>query len=248
MLLVLLLKLKKDKIFSIMNFLNIVIIVLVICIYCVYTLVIRKMTVKRKVVFAGHPLSCETTNVDISPLPQNDPKYIMGTEVVNVAGLEQMVVKGHSLEPFGIKDNAIVFVKENTLSDFDSLKRLVGRYIVFKIDNERTLQEYPLRNIAVAEGGLKLRKVVKILSKNEDGIEEQIKQFLVDNDKDYIKKSVDEQQEEYNRYIKKLKFALSYYDKDDFLIMSITYKNGVCKDYSFHSPKWLYGIVEYNTK
>ena len=38
------------------------------------------------------------------------------------------------------------------------------------------------------------------------------------------------------------------YNEDEYLIMSITYKNGICKDYSFHSPKWLYGIVEYNTK
>ena len=225
---------------------NIIIITLAVCAYLGLRLVVKRMTVKRKIVFAGHPSSYDMPNIDISPLPQNDPKYTIGAEVVDVSGLEQMVVKGKSLEPFGIKDNAIVFVREIDLKNCN-LNKLVGRFIVFKIDNERTLQEYPLRNIAIAEDGLKLRKIVKILSNKDDNME-QIKQFLLDNDNDFINKSESEQVEEYDRYIKKFKFASSYYNEDEYLIMSITYKNGTCKDYSFHSTKWLYGIVEYNTK
>ena len=128
------------------------------------------------------------------------------------------------------------------------MTKLIGRFIVFKIDNERTLHEYPLKNITIANDGLKLRKVVKLLYTKESDIESQIEKFLLDNDSEFAKKTEEERKKEYDRYIKKYQFASSYYNEDEYLIMSITYKNGICKDYSFHSPKWLYGIVEYNTK
>lgn len=226
---------------------SIVVIIIAIIVSLAIRYMSKRMTVKRKIVFAGHPSSSDMPNVDISPLPQNDPKYKIGDEVINVSELEQMVVRGKSLEYFGIKDGAIVFVKK--IGDgFCEFSKLIGRFIVFKIDNQRTLQEYPLKNITIAEDGLKLRKVVKILSKGTTDIETEIKQFLLENDKDFSSKPMDEQTEELSRYLKKFKFASEYYSEDNYLIMSITYRNGVCKDYSFHSPKWLYGIVEYNTK
>lgn len=225
---------------------NIIIITLAVCAYIGLRIIAKKMTIKRKIVYAGHPSSNDIPNIDISPLPQNDPKYTIGTEVVNMAGYEQMVVKGKSLEHFGIKDGAIVFVRKITTTE--DLTKLIGRFIVFKIDNERTLHEYPLKNITIANDGLKLRKVVKLLYTKESDIESQIEKFLLDNDSEFAKKTEEERKKEYDRYIKKYQFASSYYNEDEYLIMSITYKNGICKDYSFHSPKWLYGIVEYNTK
>lgn len=230
---------------------NIIIIVSVIIAYAGVRYVTRRMTVKRKVVFAGHPSSDDIPNIDISPLPQNDPKYRIGAESVDVSGLEQMVVKGKSLENFGIRDGSIVFVKpieSDRNEELAFLEKLIGRFVVFRIDNARTLKEYPLKNITVVEDGVKLRKAVMILSREDAGTESIIKQFLLDNDKDFACKPEVEQTEEYDRYIKKFRFAASYYREDKYLVMSITYKNGVCKDYSFHSPKWLYGIVEYNTK
>lgn len=228
-----------------MGFMNIIIITLAVCAYIALRIVAKKMTVKRKIVYAGHPSSGDIPNIDISPLPQNDPKYTIGNDVVNKYGLEQMVVKGKSLEHFGIKDGAIVFVRK--LNPDEELNKLIGRFIVFKIDNERTLREYPLKNIIVAEDGLKLRKVVKLLSKEEANVESQIKNFLLENDNEFVKKTDEEREKEYERYIKKYRFASDYY-KNTTIIMSITYRNGLCKDYSFHSPEWLYGVVEYNTK
>ena len=230
---------------------NTLIIILAIIAYIGFRYITTKMTVKRKIVFAGHPSSHDITNVDVSPLPQNNPQYRIGTETVDTSKLEQMVVKGKSLEPFGIKDGSIVFVrniKKDNYTTLALLNKLIGRFIVFMIDNERTLQEYPLKNITIAEDGLKLRKVIKVLKKEETEGETNIKQFLSENDYDFANKSEEDQKKELDRYIKKFKFASNYYQEDAFLIMSITYRNGVGKDYSFHSPKYLYGIVEYNTK
>lgn len=38
---------------------------------------------------------------------------------------------------------------------------------------------------------------------------------------------------------------LDYYAQDGSLLVSITYKDGDDKDYSFYSPAWIKGIVRY---
>lgn len=238
-----LMRLKKDK----LKKMTVYIITLAIATaYICMRYITKKMKVKYKIVFAGHP-SSDISNIDISPLPQNAPKYKLGIEEVDVSNLEQLIVKGKSLEPFGIKDGATVFVKRlEPNPNEEKLEKLIGRFIVFEIDNERTLKEHPLKNITIAEGGLKLRKVVKIISRTSPDAETVILDFLNHYDNDFQLQSNEEKRNEYDRYLRKYQFAKSYYN-DDFLIMSITYKNGKCKDYSFHSPKFLYGQVEYNT-
>lgn len=238
-------KLKKDK----LKKMTVTIIILAItAAYICMNFITKKMTVKHKIVFAGHP-SSDVSNIDISPLPQNAPKYKLGIAEVDMSNLEQLKVVGKSLEPFGIKDGAIVFVKKIKIENSEKeLDNLIGRFIVFKIDNERTLKEYPLKNITVTEDGLKLRKVVKIINKRNPNAQNEILDFINQYDTDFQELEATDKRNESDRYLKKFNFAASYYGNDDFLIMSITYKNGEYKDYSFHSPKWIYGIVEYNTK
>ena len=105
-----------------------------------------------------------------------------------------------------------------------------------------------MKNITVTEDGLKLRKVVKIINKRSSNAPKDILDFINQYDTDFQELGATDKNNESDRYLKKFDFAASYYNNDDFLIMSITYKNGENKDYSFHSPEWIYGIVEYNTK
>ena len=60
--------------------------------------------------------------------------------------------------------------------------------------------------------------------------------------------STDEEQKAFlDKIVGKYLFASNYYTNDNKLIMSITYKSGKEKDYSFHSPQFLYGVVKYNS-
>ncbi len=231
---------------------NIIVISLAIIAYICLRLFTRNISVTRRVVFAGSPSFHEmTSNYQSIPIPRNYPQYKLGDKKVNISNFEQLVVSGKSLERFGIKDGSILFVrkigKEKEIKE-EFLKGLIGHFVVFKIDNERILQEYPLKNIVVAEGGLKLRKALLLLEiNNSKDNAKLIEKFLEENDDEFKLKSEPDKKNELEKYIKKYSFAATYYSNDKFLIMSITYKNGEYKDYSFHSPEWLYGVVEYNT-
>mgnify|MGYP000705565898 FL=1 len=235
-----------------MNLTSIIIIVFVIILYSIVRILTSKITVKMRYVFAGHPSSVDNQNIAIFELPKNNPKYKIGNETVNMTGLQQFVVKGKSMEYFGINDGSFIFVKEfkkdEDKDNEEFLKTLIGRFVVFNIDNDRTVVEYPLKNITIVEGGLKLRKVVGILKNKDTNIKDKINAFLEKNDADYQKFTEEEKKIRCDKYVKKYKFASSYYVNDNNIIMSVTYKGGIEKDYSFHSPTWLYGKVEYNTK
>ena len=43
----------------------------------------------------------------------------------------------------------------------------------------------------------------------------------------------------------KYSFASQYYKEDNNVIVSLTYKEGMVKDFSFHSPNFLFGIARY---
>lgn len=219
--------------------------------YIVIRFITKGITMRQKFVFAGSP-SEEPSNTVVVPIPKNKPVYINGEQEVNISGLTQLSIKGKSLEPLDIKDGSTVFVKELNKSEISELdlNTLIGRFVVFTIDNDRTLQEHPLKNISIVEGALKIRKVIKIINSGieKDDIKENIAKFLTDNDADFIKLTDEEKSSTLDRVITKYEFASKYYNNPPKLIMSITYKdNGTRKDYSFHSPKFLYGIVQYNS-
>lgn len=66
-------------------------------------------------------------------------------------------------------------------------------------------------------------------------------------DKEFQHLEFDKKEAFIAKIAKKYKFASDYYSNDQNLIMSITYKYGKEKDLSFHSPRFLFGIVKYNS-
>ena len=213
--------------------------------------IIKKSTIEVRVAYAGNPDSCKTNTRKI-PLPKNNPIYRDGDIEVDVSNLTPLIIDGHSLEPLGIKDGSTIFVEENKNENKDDIQNkelanLIGRFVVFNIDNDRTLKEHPLKNIIVSNG-LKTRKVIGIVQTklDEKQIKNQINEIM-SSDKEFQHLESDKKEAFIAKIAKKYKFASDYYSNDQNLIMSITYKYGKEKDLSFHSPSFLFGIVKYNS-
>lgn len=211
--------------------------------------IIKKSTIEVRVAYAGNPDSCKPNTRKI-PLPKNNPIYRDGE--VDVSNLTPLIIDGHSLEPLGIKDGSTIFVEENKNENKDDIQNkelanLIGRFVVFNIDNDRTLKEHPLKNIIVSNG-LKTRKVIGIVQTklDEKQIKNQINEIM-SSDKEFQHLESDKKEAFIAKIAKKYKFASDYYSNDQNLIMSITYKYGKEKDLSFHSPSFLFGIVKYNS-
>lgn len=209
--------------------------------------IIGKTTITVDVAYAGSP-DCGKPNTRNIPLPKNNPIYKDGDVEVDVSKLTPLIIEGLSLEPLGIKNQSTIFVQPEPeqLPD-ESLEKLIGRFVVYKIDNERTLKEHPLKNISV-NNGFKARKVVNIVNTKLDNIQiEQIIHDFLKKDLDFQNSTDEEQKAFLDKIVGKYLFASNYYTNDNKLIMSITYKSGKEKDYSFHSPQFLYGVVKYNS-
>lgn len=213
--------------------------------------IIKKTTIEVRVAYAGNPDSCKPNTRKI-PLPKNNPIYRDGDIEVDVSNLTPLIIDGHSLEPLGIKDGSTIFVEENKNENKDDIQNkelanLIGRFVVFNIDNDRTLKEHPLKNIIVSNG-LKTRKVIGIVQTklDEKQIKNQINEIM-SSDKEFQHLESDKKEAFIAKIAKKYKFASDYYSNDQNLIMSITYKYGKEKDLSFHSPSFLFGIVKYNS-
>ena len=213
--------------------------------------IIKKSTIEVRVAYAGNPDSCKPNTRKI-PLPKNNPIYRDGDIEVDVSNLTPLIIDGHSLEPLGIKDGSTIFVEENKNENKDDIQNkelanLIGRFVVFNIDNDRTLKEHPLKNIIVSNG-LKTRKVIGIVQTklDEKQIKNQINEIM-SSDKEFQHLESDKKEAFIAKIAKKYKFASDYYSNDQNLIMSITYKYGKEKDFSFHSPSFLFGIVKYNS-
>lgn len=91
--------------------------------------------------------------------------------------------------------------------------------------------------------GYKARKAVTIFRRNlsEDDFKKKIANIL-SSDTDI--KDVESCAE---HLWKKYSFASDFYKNEKNLIISITYKKGECKDYSFHSLSFLHGVVKYKS-
>lgn len=126
--------------------------------------IIKKSTIEVRVAYAGNPDSCKPNTRNI-PLPKNNPIYRNGDIEVDVSNLIPLIIDGHSLEPLGIKDGSTIFVEKKDDIQDKELENLIGRFVVFNIDNDRTLKEHPLKNIVV-NNGLKTRKAIGIVQTN----------------------------------------------------------------------------------
>jgi len=194
------------------------------------------MMEKIPVAFAGAYDGSET--VVSVPKSRNNTIYTEGDNVVNLDSYTKYIISGKSLEKVGIADRTYVY----TSTPNDDLYSLINRFVIFRYDNKRLAEEHPeIKNPVEA---FKARKVASIfhtkLSKSD--FDEKMNVILSsDNEIADTTKCVE-------HLWKKYSFASGFYDKEDVLIVSITYKdNGTRKDYSFHSPTFLAGVVKYKS-
>lgn len=210
--------------------------------YLVIRSIVNKATMEVPVVFAGTPMG-GYANSRVIPIPKNRPIYREGEQEIDVSSLKQFVVVGHSLEPLGIRDGDILYVSVEDKEHPTDTKLLIGRFVVYNIDTERTRVEHPLKTIDVTTGW-KARKVLAVVKTKQENIREEVKKFIAEGEENLIEADVETCVQ---RVLDKYSFASRYYNEDDELLMSVTYKDGK-KDLSFHSPRYLYGIVKYTSK
>lgn len=212
------------------------IIISAIFIYFAITMATAKRTEKIKRAFAG-AYDGKDTIVNI-PRDRNNTIYTEGENRINLSKYEKYLISGHSLEKVGLPDGVFVYT---TPLDSKDLYSLCNHFVIIKYDNERLYKEHP--EITNPVDGYKARKVVTIIETNltEENFNKKMEAIL----------SSDKEIQDVNQCIqclwRKYKFASEYYNSEDKLIVSITYKEGKCKDYSFHSLQFVQGVVKYKS-
>lgn len=202
-------------------------------------------TMEIPTAYAGSPkpqVPCQIT----FELPKRRVDDYIGKEKIDLSYYYKIIIKGHSLEKLGIDDNSIVYCSKWEFGNKEcSLNQLQGRFIILNIDNERTTEEHPLDPNYFHSNGKKARKALRVIPipTGESQLSEISNLILKD-----IKESEEKKSRLLEEIKQKYKFASKYYsergDKD--LIMSLTYRhNGKDLGFSFHSPRFVYGVIEY---
>ena len=159
---------------------------------------------------------------------------------MDLSKYDKFLISGRSLEKVGLSDGVFVYTQSFN-ADVDDLYSICNRFVIFKYDNKRLSEEHP--EITNPIDGYKARKVSSIFKSNlsEEGFKTKIKEILShDNDIQNVENYI-------SRLWDKYSFASRFYVNEQELIVSITYKNGECKDYSFHSKRFLAGVVKYKS-
>lgn len=213
-------------------------------IYIVIKWLSQKATITVPTAFAGSPkkdIPVEET-LPISYYPVQT--YIEGKRI-RVFKFVKFIIRGRSLEKLGIKDRSLAYVSlwnHKYYNSLEKLKSLIGKIIIFSIDNERTAIEHPL-DAYFNPAGYKARKAILIVERDlskEDLLNKM--SFLNYQNEDFPK----DMEAFKDRIVEKYKFATDFYKEEKYFIMSITYRNeGTKLGISFHSPKFLYGIVQH---
>lgn len=196
--------------------------------------------------FAGSP--CGTVNKEIINLSRYRTISKVGNERVDISHLKRFIVKGYSLEKVGVPNGSDLYAlscqKDNIdVTNMASLNRIVGHFIILKIDIERTLAEHPEKELTIKEG-YKARLAVNVFPArlNRQEFNNLMSKLL---EKDALCHNKETMLEiSWNKYA----FASQYYNKSAYLIVSITFHEGEEEGYSFHSPYTLYGVVKYKNK
>lgn len=213
------------------------ILILAFLVYFTISIVSSNRTEQVKRAFAGS-YDGKDTVVSI-PKDRNETIYTEGENKVDLSGYDKFIIYGKSLKRVGLSDGVFVYTKP--LEEGEDIYSICHRFVIFKYDNQRLAKEHPeIKNLV---DGFKARKVETIFETNlsEEEFKKRMTQLLaVDND---IHDKVGCVEKLWEKY----KFAKDYYKNEEKLIVSITYKKGKCKDYSFHSPKYLYGVVRYKS-
>lgn len=208
-------------------------------VYFTITIVSISRTEQVKRAFAGS-YDGKDTAVSITK-DRNETIYTEGENKVDLSNYDKFIIYGKSLQRVGLPDGVFVYTKP--LEEGEDIYSICHRFVVFKYDNQRLAKEHPeIKNLVE---GFKARKVETIFETNliENEFKKRMGQLL-EADNDIPDKNKDECVE---KLWEKYKFANDYYKNEDKLIVSITYKKGECKDYSFHSPKYLHGVVRYKS-
>lgn len=216
--------------------LTIYILAFLFVIYFIIRVLSKRMMEKIPVAFAGAYDGSETV-VSI-PKSRNNTIYTEGDNVVNLDSYTKYIISGKSLEKVGIADGSYIYTSE---ADED-LYSMINRFVIFRYDNKRLAEEHPeIKNPVEA---FKARKVASIFHTKLSKADFEGKMSAIlssDAEIKEIAKCIE--------YLwRKYSFASKFYNEADSLIVSITYKdNGTRKDYSFHSPAFLIGVVKYKS-
>ena len=217
---------------------SIYIILLIIIVFLLLCVMLVKRTEKVRVAFAGSYDGKGTVKKVYKD--RNRTIYTEGEKKVDLSNYEKFLISGRSLEKVGISDGSFVYTQP--IKTEKELHTLCGRFVVFKYDNDRLREEHP-EITDLVEDGFKARKVVAIFSNGleEEAFNNKITPILS------VDKDIDDVESCKACLWKKYAFASKYYKDDSNLIVSITYKDGEKKDYSFHSFKFLQGVVKYKS-
>lgn len=188
--------------------------------------------------FAGAPKGSDTV-IEMST-ESNKTIYVENGREIDLSKMRKFYIDGKSLRKAGLDDGTVVYTE--MLSDEDSLLLLVDSFIILKMDKDRMKAEYPEKPEPI--NGFKARKAVAVLPTKMD--------MAVFGSKmsEILKGDTEIAENEWESCLERLKtkyqFASDYYKDDKEIIVSITYKgDDETKDYSFHSPSWLAGVVRY---
>lgn len=214
-------------------------------IYLVIKWLSQKATVTVPTAFAGSPkrdIPAEET-LPVSYYPVHT--YMDGKRI-SVFKYVKIIIRGRSLEKFGVKDKSLVHVSKwnkKDSSSIEKLKSLIGKIVILSIDNERTAIEHPLDPNFFNSAAFKARKAILIVGRDLSRDELLDKLTFLNNPNDDFPDNMEAFK---NRIVEKYNFATGFYTDESNFIMSITYRNdGTKLGFSFHSPKFIYGIVQH---
>lgn len=209
----------------------IIIALVAIAIFFLIRILTMRQTVSVPIAYAGSANG--KSAVKKVPAHRNKTIYTEGEEIINLEAFSKFIICGNSLEPAGLLPNTFVFTKSE--SDFD-LNTGEGKFVVFRYDLDRQKAEHP--DVIIEEGAHKARKMVSTIKSDLDKecFLKEIKRIIDDADNEICE-----------RIWKKYEFASNFYKEDQLLILSLTYRDGKYKSYSFHSPRFLVGVVEYHS-
>lgn len=214
-------------------------------IYLVIKWLSQKATVTVPTAFAGSPKRDIPTEETL-PISYYPVHTYMDGKRISVFKYVKIIIRGRSLEKFGIKDKSLVYVSKWNKKDsslIEKLKSLIGKIVILSIDNERTAIEHPLDPNFFNSAGFKARKAILIVDRDlsRDKLLEKLT-FLNNPNDDFP----DDMEALKNRIVEKYMFVNGFYTNESNFIMSITYRNdGTKLGFSFHSPKFIYGIVQH---
>lgn len=207
-------------------------------IYFVVSIIVDNRTEKVLIAFAGAYDGGQIFK--FTHKDRNRTIFTEGEDVVDLSKYRKFLISGDSLSKVGLLNNTYVYIKHFDLYR-DSIYSICNCFVIFRYDNDRLAKEHP--EITNPVDSYKARKVNSIFKNHMDEVEFKMK----------MRKILSEDAEITNieecivHLWKKYLFASQFYKTDNVLIVSITYKNGVCKDYSFHSIRFLEGIVKYKS-